>query len=80
VLSGGNTKAEMARKVREFFEAGVILVWLIDFKKRTARVYSTVEKSALIRADQALDGGDVLPGFVVRLSDLLDRGRRPRRG
>jgi hypothetical protein len=34
----------------------------------------------LIRADQALDGGDVLPGFVIRLSDLLDRGRRPRRG
>jgi len=79
VLSEGNTKAEMVRKVREYFEAGVILVWLIDPKKRTARVYSTVEKSALIRADQALDGGDVLPGFVVRLSDLLDRGRRPRR-
>jgi hypothetical protein len=49
-------------------------------KKRTARVFSTVEKSVLIRADQALDGGDVLPGFVLRLSDPLDRGRRPRRG
>ena len=79
VLSEGNTKAEMARKVREYFEAGVMLVWLIDPKKRTARVFSTVEKSTVVRADQALDGGDVLPGFVVRLSDLLDRGRRPRR-
>ena len=59
--------------------AGVVLVWLIDPKKRTARVYSTVEKSTLIRADQSLDGGLVLPGFVLRLSDLLDRGRRPRR-
>jgi Uma2 family endonuclease len=80
VLSDGNTKAEMARKVREYFEAGVILVWLIDPKKRTARVFSTVEKSVLVRADQALDRGDVLPGFVLLLSDLLDRGRRPRRG
>ena len=80
VLSEGNTKSEMARKVREYFEAGVVLVWLIDPKKRTARVFSTVEKSVLLRADQALDGGDVLPGFVIRLSDLLDRGRRPRRG
>jgi Uma2 family endonuclease len=78
VLSEGNTKAEMARKVREYFEAGVTLVWLIDPKKRTARVFSALEKSALVRADQALDGGDVLPGFVFRLSDLLDRGRRPR--
>ena len=79
MLSEGNTKAEMARKVREYFEAGVILVWLIDPKKRTARVFSTVDKSVLIRADQSLDGGDVLPGFAVRLSDLLDRGKRPRR-
>jgi Uma2 family endonuclease len=80
VLSEGNTKAEMVRKVREYFDAGVTLVWLIDPKKRTARVFSTGEKSVLVRADQSLDGGDVLPGFAVRLSDLLDRGKRPRRG
>ncbi len=80
VLSEGNTKAEMDRKVREYFEAGVILVWLIDPRKRTARVFSTVEKSSLIRADQSLDGGSVLPGFVLPLADFLDSGRRPRRG
>ena len=76
----GSPEAEMARKVREYFDAGVILVWLIDPRKRTARVFSTVEKSVLVRADQALDGGAVLPGFILRLSDLLDRGRRPRQG
>jgi Uma2 family endonuclease len=80
VLSEGNTKPEMARKVREYFDAGVKLVWLIDPRKRTARVFSTVEKSVLVRADQELDGGDVLPGFVLTLSDLLDRGREPRTG
>ena len=80
VLSEGNTQAEMARKVREYFQAGVVLVWLIDPRKRTARVFSAIGKSALVRSDQALDGGAVLPGFVLPLSDLLDRGRRPRRG
>jgi Uma2 family endonuclease len=78
VLSEGNTKAEMVRKVREYFEARVRLVWLIDPKKRTARVFSVPERSILIRADQTLDGGDVLPGLVIPLSELLDRGRRPR--
>ncbi len=67
----------MARKLREYFEAGVRLVWLIEPKKRSARVFSTAEKSALVRANQVLDGGDVLPGFALLLSDLLDRGRRP---
>jgi Uma2 family endonuclease len=63
-----------------YFDAGVRLVWLIDPRKRTARVYATIEKSTLVRANQALDGGAVLPGFVLPLADLLDRGRRPRRG
>ena len=80
VFSEGNTKAEMARKVREYFEAGVVLVWLINPRKRTARVFSAVEKSVLIRADQDLDGGDVLPGFVLTVSELLDRGSQPRPG
>jgi Uma2 family endonuclease len=80
VLSEGNTKAEMARKVQEYFGAGVVMVWLIDPRKRTARVFSAVEKSSLVRADETLEGGAILPGFVVRLSELLDRGRRPRRG
>ena len=78
VLSEGNTKPEMARKVREYFEAGVSLVWLIDPRKRTARVYSAIDKSTLVRAHQMLSGGDVLPGFALLLSDLLDRRRRPR--
>jgi Uma2 family endonuclease len=80
VLSEGHTSPEMARKVREYFEAGVILVWLIDPRKRTTRVFSSVEKSLLVRADQVLDGGVVLPGFVLPLSELLDRGRQPRCG
>jgi Uma2 family endonuclease len=80
ILSEGNTKPEMARKVREYFDAGVILVWLIDPRKRTARVFATIGKSVLVRAHQSLEGGAVLPGFVLHLSDLLNRGRRPRQG
>ena len=68
--------------------AGVLLeswrrVGLADRSQETDRPRSSrlAEKPALIRADlQRLDGGEVLPGFVVLLSDLLDRGRRPRSG
>jgi Uma2 family endonuclease len=76
VLSEGNTPAEIRRKVVEYFDAGVRMVWLIDPRKRTARIYSSPTRFVTIRADQSLDGGDVLPGFSVGLGDLLDRGRR----
>jgi Uma2 family endonuclease len=73
-----NTEREMARKVREYFGAGVRLVWLIKPTKRIARVFTAVGESTIVMADQMLDGGVVLPGFQVRLSDVLDYGQRPR--
>jgi Putative restriction endonuclease len=42
VLSTGNTAAETALEMRAYSEVGVTLVWLIDSKNRTARVFSTV--------------------------------------
>ena len=73
VLSEGNTPAEMKRKVGEYFDAGVGLVWLIDPEEARGAVYTAPHRSVLIREDQSLDGGDVLPGFSVALADLLRR-------
>ena len=78
VLSEGNTPAEMRRKVREYFDAGVGLVWLIDPKKRAARVYTAPHRSVRILEGQSLDGGNVLPGFSIGLADLFRRIPRPR--
>jgi Uma2 family endonuclease len=71
VLSKGNTRAEMARKLAEYFEAGVRLVWLVDHRTRTVRVHSAVDRSVLFKDGQAIDGGTVLPGFVLRLRELF---------
>ena len=71
VLSENNTAAEIQRKLGEYFDAGVRLAWVIDPRKRTARVYKSARRSALIREHQSFDGGDVLPGFSVRLDDLF---------
>src|SRR5258708_1197455 len=43
ILSPGNTKREMDRKLREYFQAGVRLVWYVDPRKRIAHAY-TAEK------------------------------------
>jgi Uma2 family endonuclease len=76
VLSKGNTKAEMNRKLREYFEVGVRLVWLIDPKTRTAVVHTSAKASTKLAVGRSLDGGDVLPGFLLPLAELfqcLDR-------
>ena len=71
VLSQSNTKAEMSRKLREYFEAGVRIVWFIDPATRSATVYSSPSQSVTLNSDQNLDGGDVLPGFVLPLAEVF---------
>lgn len=39
VLSDSNTRKEMSNKLREYFTAGVKLVWYVDPKTRTVDVY-----------------------------------------
>ena len=71
VLRSGNTQAETDRKLGEFFDAGVRLVWLIDPGTRSAQVCLSPHRSLVVREDQSLDGGEVLPGFSVALAELF---------
>src|SRR5262249_46199151 len=71
VLSKSNTKPEMNQKPEEYFAAGVRLVGMVDPRRGTAGVHTSGDQSVLIREGQALDGGDVLPGFVLPLDELF---------
>jgi Uma2 family endonuclease len=80
ILSEGNTRAEMRRKVKEYFVSGVRVVWLVDPRKRTVRVYSAPDASVLFPEGQSIDGGDVLPGLVLPVEQVFAGLPRPGRG
>src|SRR5262249_4389072 len=73
ILSEANTRAAMARKVKEYFVSGVGVVWLLDPRKRTIRVYSAPDESVLFREGQTIDGGEVLPLPVAQVFAGLPR-------
>jgi Uma2 family endonuclease len=76
VLSRSNTPHEMARKRDEYFRAQVRLVWEIDPRARTVRVYTAADRYQDFTAADTLTGDPVLPGFIVSLAQLfaeLDR-------
>jgi Uma2 family endonuclease len=79
VLSEGNTEEEINRKLREYFRAGSRLVWIVDPKNRTVRVYTSPSRSKLITEGGTLDGGKVLPGFALPLPQFFARAGRRRR-
>ena len=77
VLSAGNTRREMELKREDLFGAGTKLIWLVDPRLRTVRVYTDVEAFTELTEADTLDGGAVLPGFAVPVKALfakLERG------
>ncbi len=71
ILSMGNTRGEMARKRREYFHAGVQLVWIIDPRARTVAVYRSADNAMVVDNSQLLTADDMLPGFEVNLGELF---------
>jgi Uma2 family endonuclease len=74
VVSRSNTKAEIARKLVEYFAAGTRLAWVVDPKTETVRVHQSPRKSVVLKVGDVLDGGEVIPGLRIPVRDLFDLG------
>ena len=72
VISRHNTRQEMDRKLQDYFAAGVRLVWHVYHSpRREVWVYVSPTEHSVVREDETLDGGAVLPGFQLALADLF---------
>ena len=87
VLSEGNTTGEMQRKLKEYFLAGVEVVWMVEPDKRTVDVHTAPDEQIRLTEADTLEGGELLPGFRLPLKRLFARvekrqppRRRRRRG
>jgi Uma2 family endonuclease len=72
VLSPSNTAREIDQKLREYFESGTRLAWVIDPRSRTIAIYLSPDKPArTLSESEVIDGGDVLPGFSVAIAEFF---------
>jgi len=71
VLSPGDRPGEVLAKVADWLTAGTRLVWTVDPQRRMARIYRHDGSETVVTAEGALDGEDVLPGFICSLVSIL---------
>jgi Uma2 family endonuclease len=71
VASPGNTASDMNKKVSQYFEAGVRLVWLLYIATRQIYVYTSPTTVKILGIEDTLDGGEVLPGFSVTVREIF---------
>jgi len=72
VLSPHDSAAELAQKLREYFAAGVRLVWVADPETRRVRAHRSPTDVRELRETDRLLGDDVLPGFEIELAALFE--------
>jgi Uma2 family endonuclease len=71
VVSPNDLAEDLMDKVAEYFEAGVRQVWVVYPGQRLVRVYDSLEAIRVVAGTDALDGGSVLPGLRIPLTDLF---------
>lgn len=71
VISPSERAGAVARKVAAYFEGGAAIVWAVYPPRRLVVVHTRDGATRMVRAPEALDGGDVLPGFALPVAAVF---------
>lgn len=71
VVSPNDTAREVREKVDDWLNAGVRLVWVVDYQKRTITEYRSRKPIRVLREEDTLNGGDVVPGFSLPVREVF---------
>ena len=71
VVSPGDTFNEVEEKVAQWLAAGASAVWIVNPKQRSVAVYRSMTDVTHLSEDDELDGGEVVPGFRCKVSEIF---------
>jgi Uma2 family endonuclease len=73
VISPSDLSTDVLARVREYFQAGVRLVWVVYPPEQQIYVYESPTRVQILGPDAELDGGTVVPGFHLPVSALFGK-------
>ncbi len=71
VISPSDTEKRINRRVNQYLNRGIPLVWLINFENTTVSVCRPNEFPKVLDETDELTGNGVLPGFSCKVADLF---------
>ncbi len=72
VVSPSERETDLLAKVGDYFASGSRMVWLLFPEKRVVKVFTAPFEMTTLTENDELTGGDLLPDFKVRVSELFD--------
>jgi Uma2 family endonuclease len=71
ITSPSNTFDELARKTRQYLDAGTLAVWIFVAAMREIHVYSATAHPSILAATDLLEDAVLLPGFSAPVEELF---------
>jgi hypothetical protein len=62
---------QMEEKIRLYFWGGTQLVWVVHTRESAVDVYVPGYDPFRFEMDHVLDGGDVVPGFILPVKEIF---------
>ncbi|MCS7301376.1 MAG: Uma2 family endonuclease [Fimbriimonadales bacterium] len=72
IVSPSENQKDLAQKVVEYFESGAQEVWLLFPERKQVYRYTAPLEVEVLREDDVLTGGELLPEFKVRVGELFE--------
>jgi Uma2 family endonuclease len=72
VLSPNDRMTEIGRKIGEYFENGVPIVWLVDPRRQSVTVYRSLTDTERLDIDATITAEPVLPGFSATVRSFFE--------
>lgn len=71
VVSPGDLYTEVDEKVAMWLDGGTRMVIIVNPRRRLVTIYRLLHTISLLRADQVLDGADVVPGWSLPVHEIF---------
>jgi Uma2 family endonuclease len=72
ILSPDDAWRTVDKKLREYFAAGVVLVWIVNPDSRTITAYRSMTDVREFGEGDTLTGDEVLPGFAIPVAEIFE--------
>jgi Uma2 family endonuclease len=72
VVSPYDRKKDIESKIEDYLAADVKLIWVVYPQNRIVTVHRPNKFVSILRADDELDGEDILPGFNLLISRIFE--------
>jgi Uma2 family endonuclease len=71
VASSNDRREAMSERVEEYLDWGVLHLWICDPHSEHVHVYAAGQRPRMLKPNEYLSGGEVVPGFGMLVGDLF---------